>query len=188
MQGTSVAVGMAGREIVVCPLFFIQTLGAIGLHMLSFGRTRSSDVLKVLKEKASSFAKEPLNTEVANQCAIDAWSLCDWVFKEFGQRLELQKLDDLQKQMKENCPSLALFQDVANASKHMEVTKYIPKLKEAKKHHGAFSRSAFSSAFDVSALILVAEDGSEIWFDHALKEVICAWDLFFDVNNLREGT
>jgi hypothetical protein len=132
-----------------------------------------------------SFAKDPLNTELANQCAIDAWCLCDWVFGEYGQQLESKNLRHLQKQMKQECPLLALFQDVANASKHMKVTKYTPKLKEAKKQRGTFS-SAFSSAFAVSALVLVAEDGSKIRFDQALKKVICAWDNFFDVNNLRQ--
>ena len=153
--------------------------------MLVFGRTGSADVLKALKDKALSFEKDPLNTELANQCAIDAWCLCDWIFKEYGQRLGLQKLTHFQNQMTQKCPSLALFQDVANASKHMEIDRYIPKLKEARRHQGAFSRSSFSSAFDVSALVLVAEDGSEIWFDNALKEVICTWDHFFDANNCR---
>ena len=49
---------------------------------------------------------------------------------------------------------------------------------------GAFDRNAFSSAFDVSALILVGVDGSEIWFDDALRDVVHHWEQFFDNNQL----
>ena len=104
--------------------------------MLTFGRQTSADVLSALKKEAAAFQKDPLNTELANQCAIDAWSLCDWVFKEYGTKLGLEKLDQLQTHMKQQCPQLAFFQDVANASKHKEITKYVPRLKEAKDHHG----------------------------------------------------
>lgn len=148
--------------------------------MLTFGRYNSTDVLHALKEKAAVFSKSPLNGELANQCAIDAWALCDWIFKEHGRKLGLQKLVDFQKDMKTQCPSLALFQDVANATKHRDVTRYVPKLKEAQSHDGAFDRDAFQAdAFDVSALVLVVADGTEIWFDNALQEVIHHWEQFF---------
>jgi hypothetical protein len=152
--------------------------------MLTFGRQSSRDVLHALKERADAFEKDPLNSELANQCAIDAWSLCDWVFKDHGARLGMQTLKDLQSSMKAMCPNLALLQDVANASKHKNITTYIPRLKEAKNHHGAFQRDAFSSAFDVSALVLVGDDGSEIWFDDVLKDVIRHWDDYFLRNGL----
>lgn len=154
--------------------------------MLTFGRSSSHDVLRALKEKAITFAKTPLDTELANQCAIDAWSLCDWVFKEHGKRFGVQKLDQFQAQMKQQCPLLSLFQDVANASKHREITKYVPRLKEAKHHVGAFDRNSFqSSAFNVSALVLVDINGSEIWFDEALNDVINHWEHFFEINQIQ---
>ena len=92
--------------------------------MLTFGRQSSRDVLHALKERADAFEKDPLNSELANQCAIDAWSLCDWVFKDHGARLGMQTLRDLQSSMKAMCPNLALLQDVANASKHKQTQEY----------------------------------------------------------------
>lgn len=156
-----------------------------GLQMQTFGRQSADDVLRVLREKAAAFEQDPLNAELANQCAIDAWSLCDWVFKEHGNRLGIQKLRQLQARMTQQCPELAFFQDVANASKHGGISKYAPQLKEAKYHQGGFAREAFSSGFDVSALVLVGNDGSEIWFDHALNKVVDHWVQFFDQNQLQ---
>ena len=69
--------------------------------------------------------RTPLNSELANQCAIDAWSLCDWVFKENKERLGVQDLPELQSSMKSMCPNLVLLQDVANASKHGEIYKKV---------------------------------------------------------------
>lgn len=153
--------------------------------MLTFGRQSSADVLKVLKEKAIAFEHDPLNEELANQCAIDAWSLCDWVFNEHGTKLGIQKLSQLQAQMKQECPFLSLFQDVANASKHKEITLYAPRLKEAKSHRGAFNRGIFDNAiFDVSELILISVDNSKVLFEHALKDVINHWEHYFAKNHL----
>jgi hypothetical protein len=152
--------------------------------MRTFGRGGSNDVLQALHRSVVAFRKDPLNTELANHCAIDAWSLCDWVFKEHGQRLGFSTLADFQAAVKAGCNSLQLLQDVANASKHKEITKYVPLLKEAKKHHGAFQRGAFSRGFDVSALVLVREDGSEIWIDDALDDATKYWDTYFHANGL----
>ena len=153
--------------------------------MLSFGRKNSSELLNTLKKQSGELAKSPLDTELANQCAINAWSLCDWVFKEHGKQLGLTELKQLQVQMKQNCPSLALLQDVANASKHMKITKFTPTLKVAEKHDGLFDPELFdSSFFDVDALYLERVDDSKILFEIALNDVIKLWDDFFNSNKL----
>jgi len=172
----------SGRAGLRAPL--TVTLGAQDSLMRTFERGNASDVLEALHRNAAAFAKDPLNTDLANHCAIDAWSLCDWVFKEHGKRLGFTSLANLQATMKANCNSLQLLQDVANASKHKEITRYTPQLKEAKKHKGGFQRGAFSRDFDVSALVLVREDGSEIWFDDALDEATRYWDTYFSANGL----
>jgi hypothetical protein len=114
--------------------------------MRAFGRRNSKDVLEALHQSAAAFREDPLNAERANHCAIDAWSLCDWIYLEHGQRLGLTTLADFQATVKASCRSLQLLQDVANASKHKEIRKYVPRLKEAKRHRGAFQRSAFSGS------------------------------------------
>jgi hypothetical protein len=81
----------------------------LGLRDAHFGRKSSSDVLSALKEKADAFQKDPLNSELANQCAIDAWSLCDWVFKDHGAKLGIQSLQDFQSSLTAMCPNLALL-------------------------------------------------------------------------------
>ena len=153
--------------------------------MLSFGRNNSRDVLTALVQQAAAFRADPLNIELANHCAITAWTLCDWVFKEHGTKLGFNNLNAAQLSIKTQCPNLSLFQDVANASKHRNITHYKPKLKKAIEYDGAFQRDVFDSeAFDVSALVLVREDDSEIWFDDSLEDVLRFWIKYFDENNL----
>lgn len=148
--------------------------------MLSFGRRSAVDVLQSLRDKKAAYDLDPLNTELANACAIDAWSLCDWVFAEHGASLEVRNLSEMHRFMRNLCPSIDLIKDVANASKHRDITRYSPVLKEAKRHDGAFDRTAFDSdAFDVSALVLVREDNSEVWFDSVLDEVTACWVSLF---------
>ncbi len=151
--------------------------------MLTFGRNSCRDVLKELKENAGAFYDDPLNQKLANQCAIDAWSLCDWVFEEHGASLGMKNLKELQNRMKAQCSVMALFQDVANATKHRTITQYTPQLQEARYHRGAFSQ-AFSSAFDISALFLVSKDGTKTRVDAALKEAIQHWEQFFFTHGL----
>lgn len=157
--------------------------------MLSFGRTSARDVLESLLDKQTSFKHDPLNAEIANACAIDAWSLCDWTFKEHAAELGFHKLSQFQKFIKDRCPAIALLQDVANASKHRTITQYTPVLKQAKRHDGAFQRSAFQAdTFDVSALVLAQEDGSEVWFDTVLNEVATSWVALYRDRGWLEGS
>jgi hypothetical protein len=152
--------------------------------MRSFGRENAKALLEVLHKNLSEFRSDALNTERANHCAIDAWSLCDWIYKEHGPQLGFATLAGFQTAIKAACRNLELLQDVANATKHKDITKYAPRLREAREHAGAFQHGAFSRGFDVSALILVREDGSEVWFEDALEDATKFWQTYFESNGL----
>jgi len=145
---------------------------------LTFDLSTSKDLLKLLLEKSNEFKKDKLNTVLAREGAILCWSLCDWVFSEHGMALGFKSLRDLQEFVKNNCISMSYMQDLANSSKHKEITKYIPLLKEAKKHRGAFSR-AFSRAFNISSLRLVLQNNTELWFEDELEKATTYWAAFF---------
>jgi hypothetical protein len=126
-----------------------------------------------------------MNGNLAEQCACDAWHICDWVHTQHPAKLqpEISSLTKLQSWVKLQCQPLALLQDVANESKHCNITRYVPSLKDKKAYQGAFDPAIFdNSAFDVSELRLIATNGQEIPAITALKISIDFWESFFDIN------
>lgn len=66
--------------------------------------------------------------------------------------------------------------------KHGSIERYLPTLRAAERHQGAFG-SGFSSAFDTSRLVLERQDGSVISFAEALRDVVTYWNIFFETAN-----
>jgi hypothetical protein len=76
------------------------------------------------------------------------------------------------------------MQDVANSTKHKDITKYTPLLKEGKKHHGLFSRAFNKKMFNVSSLRLVLHSGTHLWFEDELEKATTYWVDFFSSHGL----
>ena len=149
----------------------------------------SRDLLLSLHRKVAALQASPLNPDLAFDCAVRAWALCDWVHKEFGAQLGFASgrngLRDLQNVVKREREELVFLQDVANGSKHMTITDYPPQINEAKVHKGVFDPNVFSSAFDIARLVLVERATQKT---HSFQDVAVAaakyWDDFFTKHNL----
>ena len=141
---------------------------------LTFSSNSARDRLDALRHKADEFRGDPVNEQLAMDYAVLAWSLCDWVFREHGQKLGYQALGDLQRYARRQCPELGYLQDLATAAKHKEVTKYTPKIRAARKHGGSFSRS-FSRSFNVSRLVLETDQGTEHWLDDLIPRELLSY-------------
>ena len=61
----------------------------------------------------------------------------------------------LQEHVRGACPELAYLQDICIESKHAEITRYSPRIDEARFHGGTFSRDFSSDDFDASRLEIV---------------------------------
>ncbi|SNY90423.1 hypothetical protein SAMN04515647_0589 [Cohaesibacter sp. ES.047] len=142
----------------------------------------AGDCQQDFKNKIYQFDKDNLNTSLAMECAIAGWTVPDWIFKCDGQRLGYESLRDLQDEIKKECQELEHLQDIANARKHKEVTRYTPLVKSSGKREGAFS-SGFSRGFDITRLVLQTDAG-EISFWTTLQSVLDYYDLYFKKNNI----
>ncbi len=124
------------------------------------------------------FEDNDLNEDLARECACKAWHLCDQVFNVLGSNSPFPSLRNLQNHTKETCPELAYLQDICTESKHAEITRHPPRIKEARHHRGDFSRE-FSEEFDVSRLEIELLDGRTHSFRDVVSRAVDFWYDFF---------
>ena len=144
----------------------------------SFGLDAPS-ALEALKDTVDRFRYDDLNEDMARECAIKAWQLCDHVFIALGEGKPFPDLRALQDHVRCNCSELAYLQDICNESKHGPISRYTPRIVEARSHGGAFSRS-FSSDFDISCLEIELPGGCTIWFIDVVDRAVVFWSQFFE--------
>ena len=145
---------------------------------LTFDLQNSRDCLEDLRAAISDFKTNRLNPRQARYIAIVAWSISDWVFREHGNRLGYENLENFKKDIRSQCRELCYLQDLANSLKHRTISRYTPSLAKAHKHGGAFSQG-FSRAFDLSRLMLTTRDGRELWFEDVIETALIFWDGYF---------
>jgi DNA helicase IV len=83
--------------------------------------------------------------------------------------------------MKTQCPSLSYIQDIANGTKHGNISKYIPMVKTTAYHSGAFS-SGFSTGFDIPSLRMVLDNNQVVYFDKEVINSMAFLDNYFNNN------
>ncbi|MCY4355835.1 MAG: hypothetical protein OXC09_13885 [Truepera sp.] len=144
---------------------------------LSFGLT-APNLLEELKDYVERFRDNDLDEGLARDCAWRAWHLCDYVFEELGPNSQFPCPKKLKNHVKCVCPELAYIQDIWNATKHVEITRYTPQVKAARYHGGAFSCD-FSHDFDISHLRVVLADGQWVFFADVIDRAVEFWSAFF---------
>ena len=148
----------------------------------SFGFDAAS-ALEALKTASEKFKNDDLNKDLARDCAIKAWQLCDHVFNALGSTSRFATLGGLQDHVRHTCPELAYLQDICTESKHGEISKYTPRIAEARFQGGAYSH-AYSRAYDISRLQIELPDGQTIFFNDVLDCAVDFWSKFFDDNRI----
>lgn len=149
----------------------------------SFGLDAPS-ALEELRTTVKKFRHDDLNEGLARDCACKAWHLGDHVFKALGSNLPYAKLPAFQNQARVDCPELAYLQDICIESKHAEITRYTPRIVEARLHGGAFSR-AFSRGFDIARLEIELCGGETVSFHDVIDRALDYWSGFFDDHGIR---
>ena len=148
----------------------------------SFGLDAAS-ALKALKTASEKFQTDDLNEDLARECALKAWHLCDHVFNALGSTSRFATLGDLQEHVRNTCPDLAYLQDICTESKHAKISRYPPRIAEARFKGGAFSHG-FSRGFDISRLEIELPGGQTIFFNDVLDRAVGFWSKFFDDNGI----
>lgn len=137
-----------------------------------------------------AYEKDIMSSGKAVSCAIFAWHIVEWIYKEFPVIASSHNSKtDFQISLKNQCQSLQYIQDIANGSKHQGINMYTPTVQNTNRHSGAFSESfspkAFSrKAFNISGLQMELSDGTKVFFD---EEILKVREFLFSyfVNTLR---
>jgi hypothetical protein len=146
------------------------------MRNLSFDIKNASDFFKKLLEDHEEFKKEPLSSRLAINCAMTAWHIIDWIYWEYHS--SDSSLSKFQIKMKNECPSLQIMHDITNGAKHYKLTRHMPEVKDTSLHKGGFS-SGFSLGFNISILVLEKEDGSILYFEEEIANVVLFWQGYF---------
>jgi hypothetical protein len=143
---------------------------------LSFEIKTSEAFFKKLQEDYKEFCIDKTSSRVALNCAMTAWHLTEWIFKEYYSQLisAYSTLLAFQIDIKRQCPSLQIMHDLTNGTKHYILTSHKPIIKDTTLHEGAFS-SGFSRAFDISTLDIELNDGTKIYFEDEIEASIKFW-------------
>lgn len=142
--------------------------------MHSFNIKSSNDFLQKLVEDFEALTNNPLSSSIAINCAMTAWHLTDWVFKEYAAQHGYNDLGNFRLSL--DCPSLLIMHDIANGSKHLELSRPKSQISDTETHEGFFDSNFFDHrSFDVDTLQLVMEDGSKLSFTDEVEKAMLFW-------------
>jgi len=151
------------------------------MSSLSLDIKTSKDFFKKLLEDHKEFCSDKTSSRTALNCAMTAWHLSEWIYNEFNSQFPNETLSSFQDSIKKKCPSLQIMHDLANGTKHYLLTRHKPLIKDTRLHKGAYS-NAFSRAFDISTLDIEKNDGTKIYFEDEIENVILFWKEFLQSN------
>ncbi len=144
---------------------------------LSFDIKTPYDFFEKLKEEFSDLEQNPLSSRYAINCAMNAWHLVDWVYWNYF-KLEYPRVGVFRDNVRSQCFSLEIMQDVSNGSKHYEITMYEPPTKNAVIDLGSNIPFDMNQNLGDAYLKVVSKDGKEYDFIEEVKKCIDFWEEF----------
>ncbi|WP_313580333.1 hypothetical protein [Chishuiella sp.] len=151
------------------------------MNKYNFGEYNSKEKLLTLLNNFNDFKLDETDSSKALNLSSDAWHLTDFVFEEYKPELGFQTLGDFRNDLFAQCDNLKIMHDLANASKHYNLSRPKAQIKLTRKHSGDFS-SGFSKDFDISHLEIILENDEKLDFLLIIKNVIEFWKKFFNKN------
>jgi len=144
----------------------------------SFEIKTSIDLFKKLQEDYEDLKNDELSSRHAINCAMTAWHLTDWTFKEY---ISTHGFNDIGKYRESLiCPSLKVMHDIANGGKHLNVTRPKTDITDTVKVDGDFSRDFDTDDFLVGSLDLKMSDGTTKNFFDEMTVVLNFWQEYFN--------
>ena len=151
------------------------------------GLNTLQDRLTIAVSDGALYLADPLNVQKAETFARSAHILAEWVANEsdaFGYLSPGDCREDIYKY----CPDLRAIRDFSNMAKHggkLEEGR-TPYFKAAQLHRGVFSQG-FSRGFDISRLVLVMPDETELVYEDVVAEALTFWEGFFALHTTPES-
>jgi len=145
----------------------------------TFGIKSADSYLLSLSEAYRQFRSDDLDANKALDCAMRAWHISEWIYKEFNLEATQGTLQQYQKRLASAHDFLAFMHDVANGLKHCTLSQPLSSVDDSGTHLGDFSND-FDFSFDVSCLVLKLEDDTERIFILELEKAIEHWRAYLD--------
>lgn len=143
----------------------------------AFGIKNTADYFRALKDEFSAFKADDLDEGRVLNCAVRAWHISEWVYKEFNLQSSHGTIQRYQKKLAQDHDYLSFMHDVANGFKHCILSRPLSNIEDSAMHHGDFSFD-----FDVSCLILKLADGSQRIFLIEVEKAIEYWRTNFGLS------
>ena len=143
----------------------------------NFGTNDSKQKLEDILNEYEDYKFDERNILKASNLSSNLWHLSDWTFKE---QSNFNNLGDFRDHLYSQCDSLKFFHDIANASKHKDVSRPKAKINTTKKYIGDFSNEFDRNDFDVSKLIIELEDGEILDLYEEIEKVVNFWKKYLN--------
>jgi len=155
------------------------------MNSLNFGQDTAMDKYDEFLNDYFNYKTENTSVRWAKTVAISAWHLIDWVFNEYKTIHGCLGIGDFRNELFRQCESLKIMHDIANATKHQNLTKPKAKIRNTKKHLGAYS-SDYSSDYDITYLEIEMNDGKKSSFEEHIDMVKEFWGNYFGKLNINQ--
>ncbi len=150
---------------------------------LNFGNDSSKEKYMEFLQDYDDYLKDVLSIQKALRVAISSWHLVDWTFDEHKLIHKCMSIGDFRKKLYLKCASLKIMHDLANASKHKNLTRPKANIKNTKMYQGDFCPQDFSSEdYNVSYLEIEKNDGHKLSFKNEITLVFEFWKQYFEEN------
>lgn len=143
----------------------------------NFGTNNSKQKFEDILNEYEDYKFDETNILKACNLSSNLWHLSDWTFKE---QSNFNNLGDFRDHLYSQCDSLKIFHDIANASKHKDVSRPKTKINTTTKNIGDFSNEFDRNDFDVSKLTIELEDGEILDLYEEIEKVILFWKKYFN--------
>lgn len=114
----------------------------------------------------------------ALNCAMSCVHMIDWLYNDASLSLPYMQIEDFRRAIIARCLPLQLMHDLANGSKHLNITRPKSAMKDTFLHMGVYT-DEYSGEFDTSDFVVELNAGEELIFDQELEKVITFWKNYF---------
>jgi len=161
------------------------------MGVYSFAITTAHDLYCKLKREHTRFQGQTANSDFAWNCAVTAWHLREWVWKErlsihpgedvnlFGRTFRTS--EEFYAELNRRCPNYKLMGDLCNGSKHFNLDRIGTVQSTTTKRGAMFDEAMFNEvAFNEGPYLEIClDDGSLVRFGDVLSQVVALWDDVF---------
>jgi hypothetical protein len=128
------------------------------------------------------FLKNDLVEYKANNLSANSWHLIDWILVDYAHINRFNKIEDLRNSLYPKCNSLKIMHDIANSSKHKDLSRPKANIRRVDTYDGDYDpRDYDSEQFDTSRLEIELEDNTILNFKDEIKKVIDFWKNYFKI-------